>query len=97
MSIRHAHREVVFVPGRAVPLDRNAKARIAAYARAWSAAIARTRRSLTHAALRVLGALLWGFHNARTGSAPRAMALRSSGTARPGPNTNRHSTQEPSF
>ena len=33
-----AHRrEKVFGPGRAVPLDRNAKARIAAYARAWSA------------------------------------------------------------
>ena len=28
-------REKVFGPGRAVPLDRNAKARIAAYARAW--------------------------------------------------------------
>ena len=34
--IRH-RREKVFGPGRAVPLDRNAKARIAAYARAWSA------------------------------------------------------------
>jgi hypothetical protein len=30
-------REKVFGPGRAVPLDRNAKARIAAYARAYSA------------------------------------------------------------
>ena len=29
-------REKVFGPGRAVPLDRNAKARITAYARAWS-------------------------------------------------------------
>jgi hypothetical protein len=28
-------REKVFGPGRAVPLDRNQKARIAAYARAW--------------------------------------------------------------
>jgi hypothetical protein len=34
--IRH-RREKVFGPGRAVPLDRNAKARIAAYARAWGA------------------------------------------------------------
>jgi hypothetical protein len=30
-------REKVFGAGRAVPLDRNAKVRIAAYARAWSA------------------------------------------------------------
>jgi hypothetical protein len=30
-------REKVFGPGRAVPLDRNAKAHIADYARAWSA------------------------------------------------------------
>ena len=30
-------REKVFGPGRAVPLDRNANARIVAYARAWSA------------------------------------------------------------
>jgi hypothetical protein len=35
--MRLARREKVFGPGRAVPLDRNAKARIAAYARAWSA------------------------------------------------------------
>jgi hypothetical protein len=35
-------REKVFGPGRAVPLDRNAKCRIAAYARAWSV---RNRRS----------------------------------------------------
>ena len=30
-----SRREKVFGPGRAVPLDRNAKVRIAAYARAW--------------------------------------------------------------
>jgi hypothetical protein len=35
--MRPARREKVFGAGRAVPLDRNAKARIAAYARAWSA------------------------------------------------------------
>ena len=29
-------REKVFGPGRAVPLDRNQKARITAYARAWA-------------------------------------------------------------
>jgi hypothetical protein len=30
-----ARREKVFGPGRAVPLDRNAKVRITAYARVW--------------------------------------------------------------
>ena len=36
-AMRITRREKVFGPGRAVPLDRNAKARIAAYARAGSA------------------------------------------------------------
>jgi hypothetical protein len=63
-------REKVFGPGRAVPLDRNAKARIMAYARAWTA---RQRRPgqhkgpITRAFLEVLDALLWGFHNSRSG------------------------------
>ena len=63
-------REKVFGPGRAVPLDGNAKARIAAYARAWSG---RNRQPgqhkgpITRAFLEVLEALLWGFHNSRTG------------------------------
>jgi hypothetical protein len=68
--MRRHRREKVFGPGRAVPLDRNAKARIAAYARAWSA---RNRQPgqhkgpITRAFLDVLGALLWGFHNSRSG------------------------------
>ena len=33
--MRLSRREKVFGPGHAVPLDRNAKARIQAYARAW--------------------------------------------------------------
>jgi hypothetical protein len=37
MRTRLGRREKVFGPGRAVPLDRNAKARIMAYARAWGA------------------------------------------------------------
>jgi hypothetical protein len=63
-------REKVFGPGRAVPLDRNAKARIAAYAKAWDR---RNRQpgqrggALGRAALDVLSALLWAFHNARSG------------------------------
>jgi hypothetical protein len=63
-------REKTFGPGRAVPLDGNAKARIAAYARAWSA---RNRQPgqhkgpITRTFLEVLEALLWGFHNSRSG------------------------------
>jgi hypothetical protein len=63
-------REKVFGPGRAVPLDRNAKARIMAYARAWSRRNRRTgqhRGPITRAFLDVLEALLWGFHNSRSG------------------------------
>jgi hypothetical protein len=64
-------REKVFGPGRQVPLDRNAKARIAAYARAWSASHRQDgqhKGPITRAFLDVLEALLWGFHNSRSGS-----------------------------
>jgi Helix-turn-helix domain len=63
-------REKVFGPGRAVPLDRNAKVRIVAYARAWSARNRQRgqhRGPITRAFLEVLQALLWGFHNSRSG------------------------------
>ena len=69
MPIRR-RREKVFGPGRAVPLDRNAKVRIATYARAWSARQRRPRQHrgpITRAFLEVLEALLWGFHNSRDG------------------------------
>ena len=65
-----SRREKVFGPGRAVPLDGNAKARIQAYARAWSARnkVGRQHKGpITRAFLDVLEALLWGFHNSRTG------------------------------
>ena len=65
-----ARREKVFGPGRAVPLDRNAKVRIAAYARAWSARNRQPgqhRGPITRAFLDVLQALLWSFHNASSG------------------------------
>ena len=68
--MRYHRREKVFGPGRAVPLDRNAKARIAAYARAWSARNRQPRQHrgpITRAFLDVLKALLWGFHNSRSG------------------------------
>ena len=63
-------REKVFGPGRAVPLDRNAKARILAYAQAWGARHRQPRQHkgpITRAFLEVLEALLWGFHNTRSG------------------------------
>jgi hypothetical protein len=64
------HREKVFGPGRAVPLDRNQKARIAAYAKAWDRQHRQPGQrggALGRAALDVLGAMLWVFHNARSG------------------------------
>jgi hypothetical protein len=63
-------REKVFGPGNAAPLDRNAKARVMAYAKAWSRLHAQPgqhRGPVTRAFLDVLGALLWGFHNSRSG------------------------------
>ena len=53
-----------------IQLDRNAKARIAAYARTWSASHRQDgqhKGPITRAFLDVLDALLWGFHNSRTG------------------------------
>jgi hypothetical protein len=67
---RRNSREKVFGPGRAVPLDRNAKTRVMAYARAWSTRNKQPRQHkgpITRAFLEVLEALLWGFHNSRTG------------------------------
>ena len=64
-------RQKVFGPGRCVPLDRNQKVRIAAYARAWSARHRQPgqhKGPITRAFLEVLQALLWGFHNAHTGA-----------------------------
>lgn len=67
--LRH-RREKVFGPGRGIALDRNAKARIMIYARAWSAKHRQPgqhRGPLTRAFMEVLEALLWGFHNSRDG------------------------------
>ena len=62
-------REKLFGDGRPRPLDRNAKARIMYLARAF---MRRTEKgkaygAVTAKALAVLEALLWGFHNARSG------------------------------
>jgi hypothetical protein len=59
--MRLGRREKVFGPGRQIPLDRNAKARIAAYARAWDRLHRQPGQrggALGRAALNVLGALL---------------------------------------
>jgi hypothetical protein len=62
-------REKMFGYGRPRALDRNAKARIMHWARclACERAAGRQRGVVTRAALEVLQALLWGFHNARSG------------------------------
>ncbi len=71
MPTNHRRRTVVFGPGPRVPLDRNAKVRVMAYARAWNALHRRSgqhRGPLTRATIEVLEALLYGFHNASTGA-----------------------------
>jgi hypothetical protein len=63
-------REKVFGPGRAVPLDRNQKARITAYAKAWDRQHRQPGQrggALGRAALDVLRTMLWVCHNARSG------------------------------
>lgn len=63
-------REKEYGPARGIPLDRNAKARILAYAQGYNAKHKTERQHqgpITWAFLRVLQALLYGFHNAQTG------------------------------
>jgi len=63
-------REKMFGPARGLPLDRNAKARIMAYARGYNARYrleGQHRGPITRAFMEVLEALLWGFHNSRDG------------------------------
>ncbi len=68
--ISRPKREKVFGEGRSIPLDRNAKARIWAYALARTAKLRRPgqhRGPLTRATLDVLRTLLWHFHNRASG------------------------------
>jgi hypothetical protein len=68
---RRRRRDKVFGPGPRVPLDREAKVRVAAFARGWNARHRRPgqhRGPLTRATMEVLEALLWGFHNAASGA-----------------------------
>jgi hypothetical protein len=70
LTAQGPRREKVFGPGRGIPLDRNAKARILAYARAWTARhrrLGQHKGPITRAFQDVLQALLWGFHNSPTG------------------------------
>ena len=63
-------REKIFGEPTWNPLDRNAKARIVAFARGWNAnnKTGRQHRGpLTRAMMEVLQALLWGFHNSNSG------------------------------
>ena len=63
-------REKIFGEPTWSPLDRNAKARIMAYAEDWNAKNRQPRQHrgpITRAMMDVLKALLWGFHNSKTG------------------------------
>eukprot|EP01037_Dinobryon_pediforme_P017868 gene17868-18097_t len=62
-------REKVFGQGRLIPLDRNAKVRIMTRARALSRRTIKGKHygEITAKALAVLEALLWRFHNAKSG------------------------------
>jgi hypothetical protein len=63
-------REKVFGPARGLPLDRNAKFRIMAYAEGYNARYrskGQHRGPITRAFMEVLEALLWGFHNCKDG------------------------------
>ena len=70
VRLSRTRREKVFGEGRSIPLDRNAKARIWAYALARTARLRRPgqhRGPLTRATLDVLRTLLWHFHNRSSG------------------------------
>jgi hypothetical protein len=71
VSLLRRRREKVFGRPRGTALDRNAKARIVAFAKAYNARHRQPgqhRGPLTRATLEVLEALLWGFHNSKSGA-----------------------------
>ena len=73
---RHDRRAKVFGPGRRIPLDRNAKARIMMRARGYLHRMkdgsekpkGKAYGELSAKFYAVLGALLYGFHNAGSGA-----------------------------
>jgi hypothetical protein len=63
-------REKVFGPARGIPLDGNAKARLKAYVKGYNARHKQPRQHhgpITRAFMDVFEAMLFGFHNAKTG------------------------------
>jgi hypothetical protein len=63
-------REKLFGSGRCIPLDGNAKARIKAYVKGYNASHKQGRQHrgpITRAYEEVFEALLWSFHNSKTG------------------------------
>ena len=63
-------REKVFGPAKGIPLDGNAKARIKAFVQGYNARYRQEgqhRGPITRAYMEVFEALLWGFHNSKTG------------------------------
>jgi hypothetical protein len=63
-------REKVFGPARGIPLDGNAKARIKAFVQGYNARYRQKGQHhgpITRAYMDVFEALLWGFHNSKTG------------------------------
>src|SRR5208337_15257 len=68
-QLKPKRREKMFGLGRPRPMDRNAKVRIMHFARCLSRRTEKGRAygQITAKALAVLEALLWGFHNARSG------------------------------
>lgn len=63
-------REKVFGPARGIPLDGNAKARLKVYVRGYNASHKQPGQHhgpITRAYMAVFEALLWGFHNSKTG------------------------------
>lgn len=70
MEVPNRRRAKVFGDGPARPMDRNAKARIMVFAKAWTARHklpGQHRGPITRAFMEVLETLLWAFHNAHTG------------------------------
>ena len=70
ISKRPRRREKLFGQARGRPLDRNAKARIVTFSRAWSTRVRQPRQHkgpITRAFREVLDAMLWGFHNSKDG------------------------------
>jgi hypothetical protein len=83
-SRRGIQRDKVFGEGRHVPLDRNAKVRVMMFARTLMRRPEKGKAygAVTAKFLVVLGALLWGFHNAASGRCYPSYEAKRAGCAR---------------